>query len=109
MVQEPKIIEGVFKHTMKCGIREAPYLVWNTLSRQLTSVLSRPGTSAPVCKALRIREKQKSNKLHSLTSRASLSRNQQKASDNEQYTDGRELPSGREEEEIQRKRGKGTG
>lgn len=45
------------RHTMNWGMREAPYFVLNTLSKTATSVLSRPGTSAFVCKALQTRNK----------------------------------------------------
>lgn len=35
-------------------MREAPYFVLNTLSRQTAKVLSRPGMSDLVCKALKV-------------------------------------------------------
>jgi hypothetical protein len=45
--------KGVGKsQTIYCGIKEAPYLVLNNLSRHTTRVLSRPGTSNWVCNAL---------------------------------------------------------
>lgn len=42
---------------MNWGMREAPYFVLNTLSKTATSVLSRPGTSVFVCRALQTRNK----------------------------------------------------
>lgn len=37
-------------------MREAPYLVLKMLSKRATKVVSRPGTSALVCKALKARK-----------------------------------------------------
>lgn len=44
------------RHTIYCGMREAPYLVLKMLSKRATKVVSRPGTSALVCKALKARK-----------------------------------------------------